>query len=344
MKILTFTLCAALFASGAFAQDDNETPYQTKTYSGPLSNVRVETSGGSITVEGSQSSGVKVEMYVRGNNWPQNKLSKEEIEDRLKEYDLTSGTQGGTVLALARRRNQNGNWDWKRGLSISFKVYAPRNFATNLKTSGGSIHLSKLTGQQEFSTSGGSLHLTDLEGSINGRTSGGSIHVDNCRKDINLTTSGGSIEAKNSSGTLNLRTSGGSLRLTDLKGLVKASTSGGSINAENVDGDLEARTSGGSVRLHNIAGSLQASTSGGGIEADLSRLGKYLKLSTSAGSVRVKMPLDQGLDLDVRGNRVKMPLNNFNGTMDKDRVQGRLNGGGIPVDISASSGSVYVNQ
>ncbi|MBC7892967.1 MAG: hypothetical protein H7Y12_12190, partial [Sphingobacteriaceae bacterium] len=160
MKILTFTLCAVLVASGVFAQDDNETPYQTKTYSGILSNVRVETSGGSITVEGSQSSGVKVEMYVRGNNWPQNKLSKEEIEDRLKEYDLTSGTQGGTVLALARRRNQNGNWDWKRGLSISFKVYAPRNFATNLKTSGGSIHLSKLTGQQEFATSGGSLHLT----------------------------------------------------------------------------------------------------------------------------------------------------------------------------------------
>lgn len=342
MKKLLFTLCPLLIALGSTAQDDNETPYRTQNFTGSVGNVRVETSGGSIRVEGNQSSGVKVEMYVRGNNWPQNKLSKEEIEERLKEYDVTIANEGGTVVATAKRKNKD-NWDWKRSVSISFRVYGPRNLGTDLKTSGGSIHLAKLSGQQNFATSGGSLHLDDLEGSIKGRTSGGSIHVDNCRKDIDLATSGGSIEAKNSSGTLSLRTSGGSLRLNDLKGQVRATTSGGSVQAENIDGDLEARTSGGSIRLQNIAGSLQASTSGGSIDAEIDRLGQFVKLSTSAGGVRVRMPLDKGLDLDLRGNRVNIPLSKFDGDVEKNHVRGRMNGGGIPVNISASSGSVTVN-
>ncbi len=56
------------------------------------------------------------------------------------------------------------------------------------------------------------------------------------------------------------------------------------------------------------------------------------------------MPLNKGLDLDLRGNKVSIDLKNFDGRMEKDRVQGSLNGGGIPVKLSASSGSVYVNQ
>lgn len=346
MQPIHYTLLlAGLLSTTAFAQNDDETPYQTRNFTGSLNAVRVTTSGGSITVEGGQSSGVRVDMYVRGNNWPQNKLSKAEIDERLKEYDIEVKTEGSTVVATAKRKRENGdNWDWKRSLNISFKVAAPRNFRTDLKTSGGSIHISKLTGEQDFATSGGSLHLNDVEGAIRGRTSGGSIHLDNCRKDIDLATSGGSIEANTSSGTLNLRTSGGSVRLRELKGQVKASTSGGSINADGVDGELVSSTSGGSIRLFNISGSLEAHTSGGSIEADIKRVGKFLKLSASAGTVRVRMPLDQGLDLDVRGNKVSMPLSKFDGEVEKDRIRGSINGGGIPVNISASSGNVYVNQ
>jgi hypothetical protein len=335
-------LLSAFALSPVRAQSDNDTPYQTKTFSGSLSNLRVETSGGSITVEGGQSGGVKVEMYVRGNNWPNN-LSKDEIEDRLKDYDITLATEGNTVVALAKRKDRNWN-DWKRSLSISFKVYGPRALSTDLKTSGGSIRLSKVSGPQNFATSGGSLTVTDVDGSVRGRTSGGSIHAENCGKDVDLSTSGGSIEASGLGGAITLRTSGGSLRLRDLKGQVKATTSGGSIQAENVDGELITSTAGGSIRLNNIAGSLQASTSGGSIDADIARLGQFVKLSTSAGGVRVHLPLDKGLDFNLHGNRVNLPaLRNFDGEIERNRVRGRMNGGGIPVDISASAGSVTVN-
>jgi len=346
MKRLTFiltTLCAFPLAFHSLAQDRDETPYESRNFSGNLSNVHVETSGGSIAVEGGQSSGVKVEMYVRPNNWPSNRLSKDEIAERLREYDINIGVQNNTVVATAKRR-RNDNWDWKRSVSISFKVYTPKNIATDLTTSGGSIRLSHLVGKQTFTTSGGSLHLEDVEGAIKGRTSGGSVRLANCRKDIDLTTSGGSIHAEDSDGDLNLRTSGGSVHLANLRGHIDAQTSGGSVKGDGIQGELITGTSGGSVRLAGIAGSVEAHTSGGSMEVEITKLGEYVRLAGGPGSVRVRMPLDKGMDIDVSGNRVDMPLSQFDGSVEKDHVRGRLNGGGIPVRISAGSGSVYVNR
>ena len=55
------------------------------------------------------------------------------------------------------------------------------------------------------------------------------------------------------------------------------------------------------------------------------------------------MPLDQGMDLDLSGDRVSIAMQNFKGTIEDDRVKGQLNGGGIPVRIATSGGNVRVN-
>ncbi|MGF7217188.1 DUF4097 and DUF4098 domain-containing protein YvlB [Spirosoma lacussanchae] len=345
-------LSAATLSLPAFAldthRDDREEPFQIKTFSGNINAVRAETSGGSLTIEGGTDRNAKVEMYVRPNNWNgRNNLDKAEIEERLKEYDITITQEGGTIVAIAKRRN-NDRDRWNRSLSIGFKFYTPRNVATDLRTSGGSIRLAGISGKQRFRTSGGSLHLNDVQGDINGQTSGGSIHLDRCRSTagiLDLQTSGGSIHASESSGDMRLHTSGGSIELNGLKGDIDAQTSGGSVRGRDLDGDIKAGTSGGSIRLANVAGSIDASTSAGSVEVSLSQLGKYVRLNTTAGSVRVQMPLDKGLDLNLSGNRVNMPerLARFEGDIEKDRVRGKLNGGGIPVNISASSGSVSIN-
>lgn len=341
---LYLAIIALLVATTTYAQRNNDKPYFTKDFSeNYLEAVKVQTSGGSISVEGDSKSGVTVEMYVRANNWNGSDMSNDEIEDRLKQYDITIRREGNNVVAIAEPRDRNG-MNWKKGLSISFKVYTPRNFATDLRTSGGSIRLASLNGEQNFTTSGGSIDVNDLKGNIKGRTSGGSIEATNCSDNVDLVTSGGSIKAESMVGNIRLITSGGSINLADLNGKIKATTSGGGVRADGIQGDLETSTSGGSIRMKNLAASVKASTSAGSIEADFDRLGDYVSLSTSAGSVRVNMPLNKGLDLDLRGNRVSIDLKNFDGRMDKDRVQGSLNGGGIPIKLTASSGSVYVNQ
>ncbi|SFD80023.1 DUF4097 family beta strand repeat-containing protein [Spirosoma endophyticum] len=345
-QFLLTLLSATTFAFTSLATPlDNDTPYQTKTFSGNINAVRAETSGGSLTIEGGTDMNAKVEMYVRANNW-NDKLDKAEIEERLRDFDISIAQEGSTIIATAKRRG-NGN-NWKKSLSISFKFYTPRKVTTDLRTSGGSISLASLTGNQKFRTSGGSLHMSDLEGDINGQTSGGSIHMDRCRVgssgQLDLQTSGGSIEARASSGKMRLHTSGGSIRLTELKGDVDAQTSGGSVNGNDIEGDVKASTSGGSVRLSQVSGSIDASTSAGSVDVEIVKLGEYVRLTTSAGGINVKMPLNKGLTLNLSGNRIKIPLNNFNGDTEKDRIKGTMNGGGIPVTLTASSGSVNVNQ
>jgi DUF4097 and DUF4098 domain-containing protein YvlB len=345
-KTTLLLIMLAFFASVAvYAQSEHDKPYVTKNFTNAsLKELSVETSGGSISVTGGEGAGFKVDMYVRPNNWNgKSDLSKEEIEDRLEDYDILIGTEGNRVVATAKRKN-NIKWNDKTSVSIGFKVTTPRNVTTNLKTSGGSIRIASLTGAQNFTTSGGSLKINDLDGVIHGRTSGGSIEVTHCRKEIELHTSGGSIKADDLKGKIELKTSGGSIELQNMDGDIYAHTSGGSVRGGNIMGALNAGTSGGSVRLANVSGSLKASTSAGSIEVELSRLGEYVELSTSAGSVRVTMPLDKGVDLNLKGNRVSIPLKNFDGQVEKNYVRGRMNGGGIPVTLSASAGSVYVNQ
>lgn len=347
MNRLLLPILPALFALTSFAQQDRtETPYQTKTFTGKLTALRVETSGGGITVEGGSRDDVKVEMYVRANNY-RTTLSQAEIEERLKQYDIVIRTEGNTVVATAKNRERN--MDWRRSISVAFRVYTPRQMNTDLETSGGGIRLSHLAGRQTFTTSGGGLDLDDLDGDLKGRTSGGGIKLTDCHARasgtrIDLETSGGGIEATNASGLVRLETSGGGIRLRDLNGKINAQTSGGSVSGDGITGELVTTTSGGGIRLTNMAGSLEATTSAGSVDLQLTKIGDYLRLSTSAGNVRVQMPLGKGMNVDVSGNRVSMPLNNFDGTSEKDRVKGRLNGGGIPVAISASSGNVYVNQ
>jgi DUF4097 and DUF4098 domain-containing protein YvlB len=138
-----------------------------------------------------------------------------------------------------------------------------------------------------------------------------------------------------------LVTSGGSLKLSQLKGNINATTSGGSVNGNNISGELSTSTSGGSINLTQLACSVEGSTSAGSIHAQFNALGKYVKLNTSAGSINLKMPSQKGLDLDLRGNRVNADLSgHFQGTNEKDRVDGKLNGGGVPVTANASSGRV----
>ena len=336
-----FILFLSVCLGGCVQAQESRDLYLTKSLSGEnIKNVEVTTSGGSITVEDSESAQSKVEVYVRSGNG--RNLDREEIKERLEEnYNLDILISGSKLTVTAKPKH---NLNWRNNLSISFKVYVPGNISSHLRTSGGSIHLKGLSGNQDFATSGGSLHLDQLIGSINGRTSGGSIHVSNSSDQLDLRTSGGSIEAGNCHGDITLATSGGSIRLDGLEGSVNATTSGGSINGNDIKGELLAHTSGGSIELQRISGSLDAGTSGGKVVAELIALGDYLKLSTSAGGIDLSLPGGGGMDLDIRANKINVgKLSDFNGTMEEDHIEGQLAGGGIPIELRASSGTINLD-
>ncbi len=337
-KYLLFFLLASLQFS-ANAQPGKE-PYMTKSLSNEsIKDVLVETSGGSISVSGVSAAEARIEVYISGNN--NRDLSKEEIQQRLNDlYDLNVSVANNKLSAIAKQKRNIS--DWKKSLNISFKVFAPKEVSTDLSTSGGSISLDNLSGKQEFSTSGGSLNIDNVSGHVKGRTSGGSINLENSKDDIELSTSGGSIEAKNCDGNLRLSTSGGSLDLNDLKGQINATTSGGSVHGSSIGGELMAHTSGGNIHLSDLSCSLETSTSGGHIDVSIKELGKYVKISNSGGGIDITLPKDKGVDLDLSGKIADTHFENFNGKIDEYEVNGKLNGGGVPVRADAGSGKIHV--
>ena len=235
-----------------------------------------------------------------------NRHSDSKIREIIEEdYEIRIEKTGSRIEAVAKR--ESSGWSWN-GLSISFVVYTPKDFECELNTSGGSLKISGLTG-----------------------------------KSHELKTSGGSITAEDMSGDLEARTSGGSITVNDYNGEIDVKTSGGSIRLNGIRGDIEATTSGGGVRIKDVEGAFYATTSGGSIDAEINKLEDQLVLKTSGGSVHAEIPSGLGLDLDLRGNRVKTSLNNFSGESKSDRVKGTVNGGGIMVQLSTSGGSVNLS-
>lgn len=264
--------------------------------------ISVETSGGSIDVVGKNTDEVTVEMYVRkrGN------YVKASEED-LKGWDIEISERNNEVTAHAKRKRKNG-WNWGRNNpSVSFVVYTPLRAKADVRTSGGSIELLNLTGNQK------------------GRTSGGSI------------------KAEDILGDLEVRTSGGSISLSNIQGSADARTSGGRIKVENITGGIDVRTSGGSITLEGVEGSVEASTSGGSINAEVTAPNDFINLRTSGGSITLSVPEDSGYDLDLDGNRVRAELKNFTGEYEKDEIRGTVNGGGVKIKAKTSGGSVRLN-
>jgi hypothetical protein len=328
MKQVIFFGMALMLVLEVFSQEGE--PFMMKNF-GNVKMVRASTAGGNITVEGADVSGVKVRVYIRASDY-NTKLSDSEIRARLeKDYTLRMEVEGDMLVLQAKKRSST---NWKNGLSISFVVNVPRATSNDLTTSGGNIVLNGVEGVQDFVTSGGNLVVQKVKGRIKGTTSGGNITAERLSDNIELVTSGGNVNAEECRGTIKLITSGGNLSLEDLNGTIIASTSGGNINGEEIRGEIQAGTSGGNVDLEKVYGSVKAGTSGGRLRLSLVEVGKYVKLSNSGGNIDLELPSGKGYDLDIRGSKIKTEaMSNFSGSMSESRLNGKLNGGGIPVTI-----------
>lgn len=291
-----------------FATADD--PYLTKTFTldGP-GELLIKTSGGGIDVEGHDGNEVTVDVYVKKSNSGWSFLGfgsddDEDIAEALEDYTIDVYQDGTTVVATAER--EGSNWG-SNTVSISFRVKVPTTMSCDLSTSGGSISVADVEGEHDINTSGGSLNFDRLAGTTQAHTSGGSINV------------------------------------SEYSGKLDANTSGGSIRVDHTDGEALLKTSGGSIVLEDIHGSVEARTSGGSIRADVEELGNFLTLKTSGGSITATIPEGKGMDLDLSGNRVNTKLVNFTGESDKNSIDGSMNGGGIPVSMHTSGGSVTLD-
>jgi DUF4097 and DUF4098 domain-containing protein YvlB len=267
---------------------------------------------GSVTLTGTSETGAQIEITSNRDDFEQL-------------FDLNFEESPGEVRVIVRKKY---DFRWPNRLRAHFDVRVPADTQVDVKTSGGSVEISRLRRDADLNTSGGSIKVSGFSANLRAHTSGGSITLQGVSGSAKVDTSGGAIEGDSLSGTLDARTSGGSIRLDKVSGDLLAHTSGGSIRIDDAGGKVDARTSGGSVEVAFAKGNAR-----GG------------ELETSGGGIRVSLDPSVNLDLeaDTSSGRVvsDLPITT-SGTISSSHLHGKIGSGGETLRVHADGGPIHI--
>nr|WP_321353995.1 DUF4097 family beta strand repeat-containing protein [uncultured Draconibacterium sp.] len=324
LKLFTIiAVLTAVLSLNGFAKDGQPTITKTFDLNQP-GQLNASSSGGGVTVQTHNQSQVIIQAFVRKNGRVLSP-SDNSLEEVLDDFDIDFSKSGSTITAVVKRKVRMNFW--RNNVGISLTIIVPEEMSCDVSSSGGGLKISGVKGTHDFSSSGGGVKLENTSGSTKASSSGGGVKAINHDGDIRLTSSGGGVSVEGAHGSVYARSSGGGVNLEDIHGAADASSSGGGVRVSGEASSVKAKSSGGSVKVNvrNLTDELYLQSSGGGVSAVIH------------GGERL------GLDLDLRSGRVNIELHNFNGTSEKDRVKGKMNGGGIPVYAHASGGNVNIS-
>jgi len=280
---LTALFCTAMLMASPATAADNQFTESYQFQPGDTLSLDL-TSGGSITIEGWDQSGIEVTYGDRYN--------------KLDDYtiDFKNDANGLSIKAsLVKDINQS---------SLNFKFKAPREMVLDFYTAGGGVNLSGLAGQFSGKTGGGALIIDDVTGELDIRTGGGRIHVKDSLVDGAVRTGGGKVLVENVTGDLHAKSGGGTVtyknvyssdgsvmspnkrKLDDAsEATVLISNAGGAIKVDAAPEGADVYTGGGKIRVKGADRFVSAKTGGGDIEIDL--LAGWVEARTGAGEIEV---------------------------------------------------------
>lgn len=325
---------------------ENQLPTLTKIFEAAnLKNLQLQTWSGDIELIGNEEATIRIEVFLSIRSLLSFFFEREPVATFDPALYELQAEQIGNVLKINAKPNYFHPFTWFNFPKISFRVYLPQSIQSNVKTFGGKIFLKNLNGNHLFNTWGGPITLVDSHGHLQGKTMGGKIEVVKSGGNIHLKTMGGNLFLADNQGEINVNTMGGNILVQQHKGQVQASTWGGNINANDVYGGFECSTAGGNIRLYNMNGHVGASTKGGNITADMPTVEPYAWFDTAGGKIKVLLPLDKPLDLEITANKIYHPhFQNFEGHVSSRRIKGKLNGGGPHITIKTTGGKVTVGS
>ncbi|OJJ16470.1 hypothetical protein BKI52_34875 [marine bacterium AO1-C] len=248
---------------------------------------------------------------------------------------------------------QKGDYSFKESFSVSsspnitlrnsdgdIKVYASNKNQVEVyfiaRRNGRFLRMSKADLEKEDFT----FEINNSSGNLDIRIRERRNNYMNYRNQINISME---VYAPKKS-SCDVHSSDGDIVLKGLKADQTIRTSDGDIDLVDIQGDIRGRTSDGNINFRNVSGSLDVSTSDGNVKGNLLALTNSLKVKTSDGNIRVSIPRSLGLDLDIRGESLRIPLKNFNGRSTDHKINGKMNGGGKLVQLRTSDGRITLDM
>jgi hypothetical protein len=165
--------------------------------------------------------------------------------------------------------------------------------------------------------------------------------------DVEISSGDGSVEVNALAGALDIRTGDGDVAVHGARGVIRMHTGDGSIEGRDLDGYVDADTGDGNVNLAGRFDALAVHTGDGRLTANAapgSRMVQPWRLQTGDGNVVLGLPRDLGarIDASTKDGDVSstLPLQHHGGS----RVEGDINGGGLPIVVRTGDGSIKLSQ
>jgi hypothetical protein len=293
---------------------------RTLQVSGPV-DLEVTSASGNVTVHAGAAGAVHVKATIKSQNSWFGGNASEQI--RKIEQNPPIEQQGNTI-----RIGKIQDRDLERNISISYDITAPAQ-----------TKLSSRTGS-------GDQNISGLQLAVALSTGSGGLTIENLGADARLRSGSGDLKINSVKGVLNAQTGSGGIHAKGVGGEVFAETGSGNIEVEQVgSGNVKAESGSGNVKLYGIKGGLQAETGSGDIHAEGEPKGDW-RVGAGSGTIRLKVPAAAAFNLDARTSSGTVSTSHAvttQGTASRHRMQGKVAGGGVLLDIHTGSGNIEIN-
>jgi hypothetical protein len=371
--------CFALLPLAGFAQPwlTREGDVWVRTYNGTAAakpRLRIN-SHGAVLVEGNSSPGqfvftVKVSVRARTQAEARVRLEKLRVLTEKQGEWLVVTTPGGGVtssismhaprLLEAYITNSDGRVEVN---GVDGPVHAD--------TGADQIKVDRIHGNCTLTTGGGDIQAGRVDGSLHCSTEAGAIRSQLVGGEAVFFTNGGDIEAQQVNGGARLETGGGTVHIRYAGGPVTAVNGGGPIIVDRAGGVVTIHNmagavrigaaagvhcesaNGGNIRLANIVGPMNVNTTLGSIFADLARSRPADSLlATNNGDITVLIPSNISVTIRAENqmaDTLRRIVSDFYEIQPRPQgthvvAEGRVNGGGPLLQISASAGTIFLKR
>ncbi len=166
---------------------------------------------------------------------------------------------------------------------------------------------------------------TPVETQLRARADSGGIHVRGIRGPADCHTDSGGIEARDVGREVRATADSGGIHLGQIGGAVTARVDSGGIDAIDVAGGIDAEADSGSIRL--------AQTKPAPIHA-----------KADSGGITVRLAPGAGYDVSAasESGSISVPEMTVRSELSRHHVDGKVRGGGPPVNVRVDSGSIRI--
>ena len=149
---------------------------------------------------------------------------------------------------------------------------------------------------------------------------------------------------------LDLHSGDGHISVNGVRGMARLDTGDGHISVQNFTGNLRGHTGDGHMSIDGWFSDLDLRTGDGHIDLTVrpgSKMAGGWLIHTSDGRVEARLPQDLAAELYAHTGdghiQLDMPVT-INGSIERARVRGKLNGGGPLLEITTGDGSIRITK